>query len=279
MKFAVISDIHLDINRDYPVLAHLAAYAGQQGADGFLIAGDISEHAEETIASMKQLEEESGCPVYYVPGNHDMWSEDFSRQTTDSIYQRYRQDPRCLIGKPQVLTGKGGPFALVGDIGWYDYSFGLEYFSAEELAKMNYDGRTWQDSLKNQWTADNIGRTAIQLKGLEQQLQQAGGMPVIVMTHMIPIREFCVSADRTLWRYFNAFLGSEALGSLFERCQAAYSISGHVHHRQQAVHGATRYLCACLGYWTEWPAFAAKIPGGTNDLDWQIENAVQWIEI
>ena len=144
---------------------------------------------------------------------------------------------------------------------------------------MRHDGRTWQDSLKNQWTADNIGRTSIQLKRLEQQLQQVKGMPAIVMTHMIPIREFCVPADRIMWRYFNAFLGSEAFGRLFERYQVVCSISGHVHYRKQILHGETRYLCPCLGYYTEWPGIAAHIPGGRIDLDWQIENTVQWMEI
>ena len=228
---------------------------------------------------MERLEQESGCPVYYVPGNHDMWSEDFQKQTTDSIYRIYEQDTRCLVGKPRILTGAGGPFALIGDIGWYDYSFALDYFPAEELDKMSHDGRTWQDSLKNQWTADNIGRTRIQLERLEKQLQQAKGMPVIAMTHMLPIREFCVPREQIFWRYFNGFLGSETIGRLFEQYQVAYSISGHVHYRKQAVHGATKYFCACLGYCTEWPRYAESVPGGREELDWQIAHTVQWIEI
>ena len=145
---------------------------------------------------------------------------------------------------------------------------------------MTHDGRTWQDKLKNQWTADNKERSQIQLAGLEKQLKDASerGVPIIAMTHMLPISEFCVPTEREMWKYFNAFLGTGALGQLFETYQVSYSISGHVHYRKQAVHGQTKYLCACLGYHTEWPVYAAKTPGGREDLDWQIADTVQWIE-
>ena len=101
---------------------------------------------------------------------------------------------------------------------------------------------------------------------------------IIAMTHMLPIPEFCVPTEREMWKYFNAFLGTGALGQLFERYQVSYSICGHVHYRKQAVHGQTRYLCACLGYHTEWPVYAAAAPGGSTELDWQIKNTVQWID-
>lgn len=280
MKTAVISDIHVDINREYPVVDCLASYVKEQHADLLLVAGDLSEHVDETIETAALLEQKSGCRVFYVPGNHDMWSEDFDKAGTDSIYQRYLEDPRCLSGSIQLLRGINGPFALIGDIGWYDYSFSNAFYPEEELEKMTHDGRTWQDKLKNQWTADNKERSRIQLTGLEKQLKDASerGVPIIAMTHMLPIPEFCVPTEREMWKYFNAFLGTGALGQLFERYQVSYSICGHVHYRKQAVHGQTRYLCACLGYHTEWPVYAAAAPGGRTELDWQIENTVQWID-
>ncbi|MBQ8638633.1 MAG: metallophosphoesterase [Lachnospiraceae bacterium] len=281
MKFAVISDLHLDINKEYPVLDRLAEMAAAGRADGILIAGDITEHVSESISAMEQLEQKSGCRVFYVPGNHDLWSGDFSQLTTEEIYARYEADPRCLTGKPQILQGKDGVFALIGDVGWYDYSFANPRFSETELEQMNRDGRTWQDKLKNQWTADNLQRMKIQSGKLEMRLAQIRSrygtdLPVIVMTHMIPVREFCVPEERTMWQYFNAYLGSAHLGELFERYRVSYSISGHVHYRKEAIHGATRYLCPCLGYHSEWKLYNEA--HGT-DLDWQLINTLHWIEI
>ena len=138
MKIAVISDIHVDINREYPVVDCLAFYVKEQHADLLLVAGDLSEHADETIETAALLEQKSGCRVFYVPGNHDMWSEDFDKADTDSIYKRYLEDPRCLSGSIQLLRGTNGPFALIGDIGWYDYSFSNAFYPEEELEKF-YD--------------------------------------------------------------------------------------------------------------------------------------------
>lgn len=276
MKLAAISDIHLDVNQSYPVLGCLAELLRSEHADAVIIAGDITEHAQTSIEAVCRLEEQSGCRVFYVPGNHDMWSENFDEQTTESIYARYVNDPHCLADKPQILEGTKGRFALIGDIGWYDYSFASPDFAAEELEQMSCGGRTWQDRLKNQWTADNRKQSALQLRKLEKQLEAAAGLPVIAVTHMIPVREFCVPEERTMWKYFNAFLGTENLGKLFDRCRAVYSISGHVHYRKEAVHGSTRYICPCLGYHTEWKLFSAE---HADDPEWQIRDSIRWIEM
>lgn len=277
MKIAVISDLHIDINRDYPVMECLADIVKEEKAELLLIAGDISEHADESIDAIRYLETLCGFPVYYVPGNHDMWSENFAERTTDEIYTKYAQDERCLVDNPQIFQGNRGKLRLVGDIGWYDYSYGAPEYPKEELAQMKHDGRTWQDSLKNQWTADNCRRTQIQLDKIEKQLQSIPEEePVIVVTHMIPVREFCVPEERVMWKYFNAFLGSEKLGELFEKYQVAYSVSGHVHYRKKAVHGKTTYLCPCLGYHTEWPIVSKE---HADDLAWQIRDALAWIEL
>ena len=63
MKFAVISDLHLDINKEYPVLDRLAEMAAAVRADGILIAGDITEHVSESISAMEQLEQLGACLI------------------------------------------------------------------------------------------------------------------------------------------------------------------------------------------------------------------------
>ncbi len=42
MKTLFLSDIHVDINRDYPVAQELARYAKEQEARLVVIAGDVS---------------------------------------------------------------------------------------------------------------------------------------------------------------------------------------------------------------------------------------------
>ena len=68
MRIALISDLHIDINREYPILKITAEAAEEKRADVLVIAGDISEDPGMTRSAMAQLQELCCCPVYYVPG-------------------------------------------------------------------------------------------------------------------------------------------------------------------------------------------------------------------
>ncbi len=279
MKIAVISDLHIDINEKFPVIDCLASYLKKHRADVLLVAGDICENAVYVKEAMEELEKQSGSRVLYVPGNHDMWSEHLEEVSTDEIYQIYKEDPRCLCDHPIVLKGENGPFVVIGDIGWYDYSFASKEYGFEELETMEHEGRIWQDRLKNQWTVDNKGCLEQMLNHLEKQLKEYIDYPAVVVTHMLPIKEFCVPEEREMWKFFNAFLGSEELEKLYNQYHVAYAVCGHVHYRKALKKEDTMYLCPCLGYHTEWEQAQQGNEGHGEDLEWQIEHSVQWIDM
>lgn len=272
MRIAAISDLHLDINRDYPVLDRLKEMVEKEGASYLLIAGDIYEDFRMIIREMKALENRSSFKVLYVPGNHDLWSPDPHAFDVDYIYSAFRDDERCLSGKCVI----DNDVAFIGDVGWYDYSFGNHHrFSSEMFEKMSYMGRTWQDSIKNPWTIDNIRRCDIQLEAISSSLDKASGRKIVAVTHMLPIREFTVLDARPEWEYFNAFLGTEKLGRLFEERKVSYSISGHVHYRKEEKKNGVDYICPCLGYKSEWKS--AK--GHEMDLDYHIKASLRCFDL
>lgn len=249
MKIAFISDIHLNISAEYPVLDTLSAVVREKCADVLVIAGDISENYHETISAAEFLSE-NACRTYYVPGNHDLWRVPGEELTNDDIYRVYAYDDNCLIDNSILLSDDA---VLIGDVGWYDYSLALEAFTLEELNAMKRNGRVWQDSFRNTFTKDNFRKTEYMLNKLEAQLIKYRDIKnKIVVTHMIPVKEFCVPAAMKDWSYFNAFLGSVRFRDLFERYGVTLSVSGHVHYRKQVVHGSTTYFCPCLGYSREW---------------------------
>ena len=166
MKTAVLSDIHVDINREYPVAQEFARYIKEQGARLAIIAGDVSESQQETLDTLNTIEQLSGARVLFVPGNHDLWGPKGDPDQIGAIYSRYAQDEHCLCGRDVVL----GDTVVIGDVGWYDYSFGSGRYSFEEFEKMSLAGRTWQDSLRNAWTRDNLGRTQWMLSRLEARM-------------------------------------------------------------------------------------------------------------
>ena len=257
MRVGLISDLHIDINKDYPIVELTAETAAEQMTDVLVIAGDISETQNQTLQAIERLQSLCEFPVYYVPGNHDMWNKNCPECTTEEIDRIYREDLRCLSGKPVILEKDGRQLALVGDVGWYDYSMASPEYSRDVLDGMMMDGRTWQDKLYNQWTEDNQKQMFRCLKQLEKQLKDCGSLPVLAVTHMLPVKDFCVpeEPDGIKWGFFNAFLGSTALEELYKKYPVRYAVCGHVHYRSIVERDGIRHICPCLGYHTEWPLY------------------------
>ncbi|MGN0401516.1 MAG: metallophosphoesterase [Acetatifactor sp.] len=268
MKTAVISDIHIDINKDYDVLGGIVEYIRENSVEMLLIAGDISNCVESTIKAVCMLEQESGVRVLYVPGNHDMWDERAAYESNDRIYEKYLADEHCLSGK----TFETKEHFLIGDIGWYDYSFGNhEKFTEDDFKKMTINGRVVQDSLFNTWSRDNEGRCRWFVERLEAALKKNPGKKVLLMTHMLSHEAFLVSESRENWSYLNGFLGSRALKKLCVENNIEYAVCGHVHYRKSVKEGGTTWLCRCLNYHNEWR--------GEKDVRQQIATAMEIIEL
>ncbi len=273
MKIGIISDIHVDINQDYDVLKTLDRVAKEEHCELVLIAGDIHNNAYQSIESIAALNSFGNVSYRYVPGNHDLWNDHIDLKSTDKIYTLFLQDPNCLCEKPMEL----GDWVIIGDVGWYDYSFGnQEKYTFDDFEKMQMDGRTWQDKIKNCWTSDNHGRTEKSLKILEETFSRYPDKKKIVVTHMLPIPEFCVpekklDEQKPDWSYFNAFLGSRQYETLYQRYDVKYAICGHVHYRKNVLKNNTQYLCRCLNYCTEWQ--------GEKEIEFQIRKALDYIEI
>ena len=269
MKVAMISDIHVDENKDHDVVGALVRALKAHKARLLVIAGDISGNAGTTLSTVEAVESESGVQVLFVPGNHDVWSEDLLREPTQEIYARLCDDSHCLCDHPFTI----GKTVIIGDMGWYDYSFGSSRYSMAEFSQMQRNGRVWQDSLKNQWTRDNIGTNAFFLRRLEKQMELHKDKDLFMVTHMVPIREMTVPESRGDWGYFNAFLGSRDLGLLYKRYPVRRALFGHVHYRHSIERDHIHWSCRCLNYQSEWRDFE-----GASCFS-QVEHALEFVEI
>ena len=197
---------------------------------------------------VRRLEKENNLMARYVPGNHDLWNVYHQEESVDDIYRHFCEDERCLCGKEEIL----GDYVLIGDVGWYDYSYGSDKYSAEEYGRMEKNGRVWQDSIRNTWTKDNKGRTDFFVERLRDRLRQYPQQRKILVTHMISHPSFKVPENLRDWDYFNGFLGSEKLCQLCREFQVEYAICGHVHYRKSFLENGTRWMCRCLNYEYEW---------------------------
>lgn len=249
MKIGCISDIHVDINQNYKVVEDLAAVIKEKELDYLIIAGDIYNDYTVCMEVIERIKKLSGIEVYFVPGNHDLRYGEKKDNNTFEIYNRYVENPSCLCGKSKQISED---WVIIGDIGWYDYSFGSSKYEKKDFEKMRAFDRTWEDSIYVHWGKSNEEMTEFFVENLQEQFELNKDKKKIAVMHMVPRREFSVTEKNELWEYFNAFLGSRKYAELFERYKTEYVVLGHVHYRKYEKFNNTKYICSCLSYSSQW---------------------------
>jgi putative phosphoesterase len=252
LKIGILSDIHIDINKNERdmVTPAICNVIREKSLDILLIAGDVASDYKLVLAALKRIENEGAIPCLYVPGNHDVWTENYPKKTSWQIYDLLKSYSNNLSNGPYIIDKN---WVVIGDLGWYDFSFGDSKYNFEDFSKMKYEERVWQDSIKAVWDRSTLDMHKYFLEKLENQLNQYSDKNVILVTHVLPIKDFTVQAPSPMWEYMNAFLGSKQYGELILRHQnIKYAVSGHVHYRKQLKIKNTEFLCNCLGYSSEW---------------------------
>ena len=137
---------------------------------------------------------------------------------------------------------------------------------------MQYEEIVWQDRINAVWDRTTLEMHRYFIKKLEDQLYQYRDRKVIVVTHVLPIKDFTVQPPDEMWKYMNAFLGSGEYGELILKYpNVRYAVSGHVHYRKRVKIKSTEFICNCLGYRSEWYK--------NGDADVEVDRAMMVIEI
>ncbi|MBW7473717.1 metallophosphoesterase [Paenibacillus oenotherae] len=268
MKTGIISDIHIDVNRAKPVINELCRVSREEQLDILIVAGDISSEPSEVIAAVKQLEEHAHAKILFVPGNHDYWSVKDRERDTWSIYRQYQQTEGCLSGSPY---SPNEDWVIIGDSGWYDYSFGEPEYTVEEFDRMTQGDSLWKDSLFVRWGRSNREMHAYFYNKLRTELERHKDKKIMLVTHMLTHPAFTVPVTREPWGYFNAFLGSAEYAGLYKDFPVKYGIMGHVHYRKTLQYGNTKLICPCLGYTSQWRQ--------KEDVAGEIRSTLQIVEL
>lgn len=238
MKIGLISDLHVDLNgRD---AVHGALVERLRDLDALAIAGDISNSFGITTGFVEDLQKDSGKPVYFVPGNHDLYDDSF--EDTRVLYEAYGQHPQCLTEQVVDL----GPYKLLGDCFWYDYGFAHEKYSKEDLYPQFHEGLAWSDRRFIRWLAPDEVVSEEMIQKNADRLKALAGKRIILISHMVVNRDFVNWGQYDNVDYFAAFLGSPKIGQMIEDQGVEVTCMGHVHLRKQAVKERA-YYCPCLG--------------------------------
>ncbi|MFB0919086.1 MAG: metallophosphoesterase [Clostridiaceae bacterium] len=271
MKLAFISDLHLDLNKKYPVLDMVVETAEEKKADVLVIAGDLSNDCDLTLKYVDELKSKFSGDVYFVAGKHDMFNIDGKYDSTYYIYDKYMQHENSLMNKDVVLNED---WVLLGDMFWYDYSFGdRDKYTDEEFRIQFHEGMAWADYKYIDWQNDDISISDILVDRMEKRIQKYPDKNIIVVSHMVMNRDFVGYERYPNTDYFAAFVGSEKIGQLMEKYGVKIAVMGHVHLRRESYSENTHYICPCLNYYFEWD----EKDGDTARK--QIENTMKFVEI
>src|ERR1700722_406638 len=120
MRLLVTADLHYNHARSRPSADAVIDEMDKTPHDGILLVGDTAILDGDTLEQC--LARFSGAgPKLFVPGNHELWTAGpnslgpLSRELPDRVRAA---GWHWLAGSPMVF----GDWAVVGNIGWYDYS-------------------------------------------------------------------------------------------------------------------------------------------------------------
>lgn len=289
MRLAFTSDIHTDHSPENGRLAGLLAERlRRERPDAFILIGDVASRpqaVEETLGTLGDLP----CPAIYTAGNHDVWVSLGEQRRGVSSFQRLDEElPRIckkhgwhyLDHAPLRL----GDVALVGGMGWYDYSYRnqkrdaeitLEHYRAKSFRRWR-----WGDQYYARFPDGNGGHLGdealcdLLAARLESQLLEVEGWPVRAVVgafHHLPYG--VLTPPRCLpWDFFLGFAGSPVFGRLLDKeRRLAAVLFGHVHMRLSLyTPDGVPLRCSCVGYARDWPE---------KDLELVLDRSLSFIEV
>jgi 3',5'-cyclic AMP phosphodiesterase CpdA len=237
IRLAFTSDLHLPIT-SAPAIADLARAVAAFAPAVLVVAGDVAESLPELERCLATLKGLLDCPVWVLPGNHDLWCRSArSQRLWEELLPQTVAAAGCrwLEGSSFVVDGVG----VAGTIAWYDYSAADPAVQesprtfAEQKRHFNMDAVmidwAWSD-------ADFAARVAGPfLAALDRLETDPAVRQTVVATH-VPLLECQMlrRPDNRDWGFSNAYFGNLTLGrQVVARKKVTHVISGHTHIERQ----------------------------------------------
>jgi putative phosphoesterase len=244
MKIAFSSDNHLDLNKIDPSVAmHAQALSlVNEGIDVYVIAGDLFNDFNKTLAYARQMQDEVGnlLKVRFIVGNHDMNGVTYDELESDV-------DETYLHHKTLELTPD---ISLIANNGWYDYGYVGNDYTTDEI--LSFKNAFWYDRRIIQPMSD-AERFEIVAQQIQDDLKTVGNKQTIIVNHFVPrfdyIKRFPGGNKRL--DMTNAFMGSPRLGEMADQSYTIATVFGHLHlHPSPMKIGNNTYYNTAVGYHT-----------------------------
>ncbi|HEX8524091.1 MAG TPA: metallophosphoesterase [Tepidisphaeraceae bacterium] len=259
MRLLITADLHYDNAKSRESADALITQINNESFDILLLIGDASASAGEGLEACLSKFKHTG-PRLFVPGNHELWTlgDDSYSLLFSELPARVRALGWHWLQEDPFITDA---LAIVGSVGWYDYSFaqtalgiprrfyqrkvspGAAAYFSETSALLNPSDDIAPEAMNivARW---NDGRFVKLHRPDEQFLDELLGMlrnqltratasdatVIFAATHHLPFRELLPPSHSAQWEFTKAYFGSDKIGQLlleFEKVKHAYC--GHSH--------------------------------------------------
>jgi hypothetical protein len=276
MRILITSDLHHNHNHSRPLAEEMIERINRTEGDVLVLIGDSAVVADGALEACLSRIKFPGAKLF-LPGNHELWSRggDSYQLCTRILPQRIASlGWQWLQGQPFVSE----KIAIVGSLGWYDYSFAQEslgipwrFYEAkispgaaerfeeyaalfdrtddispharEVLARWN-DGKFIKLGRSDEQFLDQL------LATLKAQLDSLRTHPrVLAAIHVLPFRELLPPSRSAQWDFAKAYLGSERIGKLLLEYENVRDVfCGHSHFPAEAQVGHIHAKNTGCGY-------------------------------
>ncbi len=281
MRLLLTADLHYNHPKSRPLADEVIDHMNQAGGDVLVVIGDTAVADGDALERCLSRFQFAG-PKLFVAGNHELWTHgDDSYELFTTTLPRRVRDLGWHWLETEPFTA--GDVAVVGTVGWYDYSFAspelgiprrfyaakvspgaAERFTAfaplfeqadditpiarEVIARWN-DGKFVKLHRNDEAFLHEI------LDRLERQLMSLSNCrEIIACVHHVPFRELLPPPHSAQWDFAKAFMGSERLGQLLMSCPKVKRVfCGHSHFRMDENIGDLRAINIGSGY--RWKTF------------------------
>ncbi len=275
MRILATADLHYNHPKSRRLADELIERMNSVEADVLLLVGDTAAGDGDAIEQCLGRFQFAG-PKLFIAGNHELWTHrgDSYRLFREELPKRVREMGwRWLEGEPFV----DGDVAIVGSVGWYDYSFAQAEL---EIPRRFYEAKVSPgaaDRLEQHVhlleEADDVPAHAKEvcarwndgqfvklhrsdeafldelLSDLRKQLERLRTKKIVAAIHHLPFADLLPPSRSAQWDFAKAYLGAAKIGELLRRYDNIHTLlCGHSHFPAEAKIGSMRAINLGSGY-------------------------------
>lgn len=255
MKLYAISDLHLDFAINRQALEALPAYPD----DWLLLGGDLG-HSEETLIFALSILTRRFQRVFWVPGNHDLWTapHDPANLQGEAKYRRLVaicRDFGAVTPEDAYVRwpGEGGAHLICPLFVLYDYSFRPTHIPQAGAVQWAMESGvlcTDEQLLQAQPYASKAAWCASRCAYTEPRLHHAAAHGPLVLLNHFPLRADLIRLRRI--PRFSIWCGTRRTEDWHQRFPVSVVVSGHLHIRATDYRDGVRFEEVSLGYPRHW---------------------------